>query len=84
MYSVDCGLWCWDVTTLTASDEAPSQRRGWRVLLSFSFKVRMRQARVTLPWKFLRGVCAPNRREEVCQNCVLSLGRFFLHFYIFL
>ena len=60
MCSIDSGLWCWDATTLAASDDAPSQRRGWRGVLSFSFEVRMRQGRVTLPCKSLRGVRAPN------------------------
>ena len=63
MCSIDSGLWCWDATTQAASDDAPSQRRGWRGVLSFSFKVRMRQGRVTLPCKCLRGVRAPNRRH---------------------
>jgi len=60
MCSIDSGLWCWDATTQAASDDALSQRRGWRGVLSFSFKVRMRQGRVTLPCKSLRGVRAPN------------------------
>jgi len=60
MCAIDSGLWCWDATTQSASDDAPSQRRGWRGLLSFSFEVRMRQGRVTLPYKSLRGVRAPN------------------------
>jgi len=60
MCSIDSGLWCWDATTQAASDDAPSQRRGWRGVLSFSFEVRMRQGRVTLPRKSLRGVRAPN------------------------
>ena len=62
MRSIDSGLWCWDATTQAASDDAPSQRRGWRGVLSFSFEVRMCQGRVTLPCKSLRGVRAPNRR----------------------
>jgi len=60
MCSVDSGLWCWDATTQAASDDAPSQRRGWRGVLSFSFEAGMRQGRVTLPCKSLRGVRAPN------------------------
>jgi len=60
MCSVDSGLWCWDATTQAASDDAPSQRRGWRGVLSFSFEVGMRQGRVTLPCKSLRGIRAPN------------------------
>jgi len=47
-------------TTQAASDDSPSQRRGWRGVLSFSFEVRVRQGRVTLPCKSLRGVPAPN------------------------
>jgi len=62
MCFVDSGLWCWDATTQAASDDAPSQRRGWRGLLSFSFEVRVRQGRVTLPCKSLQGVRAPNSR----------------------
>ena len=61
MCPIDRGLWCWDATTQAASDDAPSQRRGWRGVLSFSFEVRVRQGRVTLPCKSLRGVRAPNR-----------------------
>jgi len=60
MCSIDSGLWCWDATTPAACDEAPSQRRGWRRVLSFSFEVRVCQGMVTLPCKSLRGVRAPN------------------------
>ena len=60
MHSIDSGLWCWHATTQAASDDAASQRRGWRGVLSFSFEVRMRQGRVTLPCKSLRGVRSPN------------------------
>jgi len=61
MCSIDSGLWCWDATTQAASDDAPSQRRGWSGVLSFFFEVRVREGRVTLPCKSLRGVHAPNR-----------------------
>jgi len=54
MCFVDSGLRCWDPTTQAASDDAPSQRRGWRGVLSSSFEVGMRQGRVTLPCKSLR------------------------------
>jgi len=64
MYSVDSGLWCWDATTQAASDDAPSQRQGWRGVLSFSFEVGVRQGRVTLPCKSLGGVRAPNTDSE--------------------
>jgi len=60
MGSIDSGLWCWDATTQAASDDAPSQRLGWRGELSCSFEVRVRQGRVTLPSESLRGVRAPN------------------------
>jgi len=60
MFSLDSGLCCRDAITQAASDDTPSQRRGWRGVLSFSFKVRVRQGRVTLPWKSFRGVRAPN------------------------
>jgi len=60
MCSIDSGVWCWDATTQAASDAARSQRWGWRGLLSFSFEVGVRQGRVTLPWKCLRGVRAAN------------------------
>jgi len=61
MCSLGSGPWCWDTTTQAASDDAPSQPRGWRGVLSFSFEVRVRQGRVTLPSKSLQGVRAPNR-----------------------
>jgi len=64
MFSIDSGLWCWDATTQAASDDASSQRRGWRGVLSFSFEVRMRQGRVTLPCKSLRGVHASNNHGK--------------------
>jgi len=60
MCSIDSGLWCWDATIQAASDDAPSQRRRWRGVLSFSFKVHVRQGRVPLPCKSLQGVRAPN------------------------
>jgi len=60
MCPIDSGLWCWDATTQAASDDAPSQHRGWRGVLSFSFEIGVRQGRVTLPCKSLRGVRAPN------------------------
>jgi len=49
MCSIDSGLWCWDATTQAASDDAPSQRWGWRGVLSFSFEVRVRQGRILYP-----------------------------------
>jgi len=64
MCSNDSGLWCWDATTQAASDDAPSQRRGWRGVLSFFFEVYVRQGRVTLPCKSLRGVRAPNMYRQ--------------------
>jgi len=67
--SIDSGLWCWDATSQVASDDAPSQRRGWRVVLSFSFEVCVRQGRVTLPCKSLWGVLAPNTNAP-CLNPV--------------
>jgi len=47
-----------------ASDDAPSQRRGWRGVLSFRFEVRVRQGRVTLPCKSFRAVRAPNSKQN--------------------
>jgi len=72
MCFIDSGLWCWDATTQAASDDALSQRRGWRGVLSFSFEVGMRQGRVTLPCKSLRGVRAPNKKliKEYTDNLV--------------
>jgi len=61
MCSIDSGLWCGDATTQVASDDAPSQRRGWRGVFSFFFEARVRQGRVTLPCKSLRGVRVPTR-----------------------
>ena len=80
MCSVDSGLWCWDATTQAASDDTPSQRRGWRGVLSFSFEVDVRQGRVTLPCKSLRGVRAPNRNrlsDEAIEvvECLMSWGK---------
>jgi len=72
MCFIDSGLWCWDVTTQVASDDAPSQRRGWRGVLSFFFEVRVRQGRVTLPCKSLRGVRAPNRYHFRTKGCLVS------------
>jgi len=60
MCSIDSRLWCWDTPTQVASDDAPSQRQGWREVLSFSFEVRAYQGRVTLTCKSLQGVRAPN------------------------
>jgi len=61
MCYIHSGLWCWDPTPQAASDDGPSQRRGRWGVLSFSFEVRVRQGRVTLPCKSLQGVRAPNR-----------------------
>jgi len=58
--SNDGGLWFWDATTKAASDNAASQRRGWRGVLSFFFEVGACQGRVTLSQKSLRGVGASN------------------------
>jgi len=60
MRSLSNGLWCWDTTTQAASDDAPSQRRGWTAAFSCSFAVRVRQGRLTLPCKSIRGVRGPN------------------------
>jgi len=86
MCSIDSGLWCWDATTQAASDDAPSQRRGWRGVLSFSFEVRLRQGRVTLPCKSLRGVRAPNTssplrsfRPEYSMSIIQSIFHLELH-----
>jgi len=86
MCSIDSGLWCWDATTQAASDDAPSQRRGWRAVLSFSFEVGMRQGRVTLPCKSLRGVRAPNTssplrsvRPEYSMSIIQSIFHLELH-----
>jgi len=61
MCSIGSGHWCLDATTQAPCDDTPSQRWGWRGVLSFSFEVRVRQGRVTFPCKSLRGVRAPNR-----------------------
>jgi len=60
MCFADSRLWCWDATTQAASEDAPSQHRGRRRVLSFSFKVGLHQGRVALPCTSLRGVRAPN------------------------
>ena len=72
MCSIHSGLWCWDATTQVASDDAPSQRRSSRGVLSVSFKVRTCQVRVTLPCKSLRGVCVP-KRTTIYLTCLHSL-----------
>jgi len=81
MCSIDSGLWCWDATTQAASDDVLSQRRGWRGVLSFSFEVRVRQGRVTCPYKSLRGVRAPNTssplrsvRPEYSMSIIQSIS----------
>jgi len=86
MCSVDSGLSCWDTTTQAASDDAPSQRWGWRGVLSFSFEVGVRQGRVTLPCKSLRGVRAPNTssplrsvRPEYSMSIIKSIFNLELH-----
>jgi len=56
-------LWCWDATTQAAGDDAPSQRRGSREVLSLFFKVHLRQGRVTLSQESVREVCAPNSKR---------------------
>jgi len=60
MCSIDSGRCYWDATTPAASNDALSQRQGWRGVLSFSFEVGVHQGRVTLPSKSLRGVRSPN------------------------
>jgi len=86
MCSIDSGLWYWDATTQAASDDRPSQRRSWRRVLSFSFEVCVRQGRVTLPCKSLRGVRAPNTssplrtvRPECSTSIIQSIFLFKLH-----
>ena len=80
MCSVDSGLWCWDATTQVAGHDVPSQRRGWRGVLSSSFEVGMRQGRVPLPCKSLQGVRAPNNGSPVrgLAVCYFALGKHFL------
>jgi len=76
MCSIDSSLCCGDATTQAASDDAPSQRQGWRGLLSFSFEVRSCQGRVTLSYKSLRGVRALNTispLRSVCPEYSMSI-----------
>jgi len=80
MCSLDSGPWCWDATTQAARDDTPSQRRGWREVLSFFFEVRVRQGMVTLPCKSIRGVRAPNMHDtrrgvEIQGNLTFSAGK---------
>jgi len=77
MCSIDSGPWCWDATTQAASDDTPSQRRGWRGVLSFSFEVGMHQGRVTLPSKSLWGVRAPNTPSLSNRGNIRHLPRLF-------
>jgi len=86
MCFMDSGLWCWDAPTQVSSDDAPSQRRGWRGVLSFSFEHRVRQGRVTLPCKSLRRVCVPNTssplrsvRPEYSMSIIQPILHFELH-----
>jgi len=83
MCSLDSGLWCWDATTQAASDQAPSQRQGSMGVLSFSFEVPVREGRVTLPCKSLRGVRAPNTSsplQSVRPEYSMFIIQFFFHF----
>jgi len=57
--------WCSDATSHPPRDDAPSHRRGWRGVLSFSFQAHACQGRVTLPYDFLWGVRAPNTRSPL-------------------
>jgi len=86
MCSIDSDLWCWDPTSQAASDDSPSQRRGRRVVSSFSFKVRACQGRVTLPRESSQGVRAPNTssplqsvRPEYSMSIIQSMFRLKLH-----
>jgi len=82
MCFVHSGLGCWDATTQAASDDAPSQHRGWRAVLTFSFAVGMRQGRVTLACKSLRGVRAPNTSSplrSVRPEYSMSIIQFIFH-----
>jgi len=63
MCSIDSGLWCWDTTTKAASDDALSQRQGWRGLLSFFLELHACQGRVTLHCKCLQAVWGHNNWE---------------------
>jgi len=86
MCSIDSGLWYWDATTQAAHDDTPSQRRGWRGVLSFSFEDRACQCRVTLPCKSVTGVCAPytssslrSVRSDYSTSIIQSIFRLKLH-----
>jgi len=86
MCSVDSCLWCWDATTQAVSDDAPSQRGGWKGVLSYSFEVGVRLGRVTLPCKCLRGVRADNTssplrsvRPEYTMSIIQSTFHLELH-----
>jgi len=68
MCSIASGIWCWDATTQAVSDDAPSQRQGWSGVLSFSFKVRVCQGRVTLPCKSSQGVRPPNTFNQRSES----------------
>ena len=79
-------FWCWDATTQAASEDAPSQRQGWRGLLSFSFEVRACHGRVTLLCKSLQRVSAPNTssplrslRPEYSLSIIQSILHLELH-----
>jgi len=86
MCSFCTGYWCWDAKTQAARDDAPSQRPGWTLVLSFLFEVRVRQGRVTLPCQFLREVRAPNTssplrsvRPEYSMSIIQSIFHIELH-----
>jgi len=86
MCSIDSRHGCWDATSQAGSDDTPSQRRGCRGVLYFSLEVRMRQGRVTLPCKSLRGVGAPNTssplrrvRPEYSMSIIQSIFHLLLH-----
>lgn len=68
MYSNDSGLCCSEATTQLSGNDPLFQCRGRRGVVSFFFKVRTPEGRVTIPPTFLQRVCPSNSLEIIAQH----------------